>query len=232
WVSGLYSQFLPGQGGNLMRAAYLNRVHGLGLTRFFLTLVFFGACAMATIGASGVATALGSTIAARPALPGLSVFFASLGAVGLAVLLAPRLVERIAQARGWAADWAGSWRRLTRAEVIVRMALAIAAILALSGARIWIACSALGIRLGFWETAQASVAMLAVALAGFTPGNLGVREAALAAVLAPGGHPEAPLVLAALLDRVALWAAIIPAGLVLQWVLLREPGARQLLPEK
>jgi uncharacterized membrane protein YbhN (UPF0104 family) len=210
-VSTAVSATLPGQGGLVVRAAYLKRVHDFEYSRFIGGLI--GGSIITVVVCSSIATAAVTWIIVRGREGIGSLFIASTVCLlgSLTLCAAPRL-----QLGGnWFFDRicavSDAWHRL-RAEppFVARMTLVVGLHVAGQLLSFWTALGAIGVRLDPVEaTAVGALGMLSGYL-GITPGGLGIYETVVALVgLSVADVPASQSVLASLLSRAVLMAVLL-----------------------
>jgi uncharacterized membrane protein YbhN (UPF0104 family) len=170
--------FLPMRGGAALRAAYLNRRHGLAPTQFLAGLA--GAM-MAPLAVSGVVCALGLLWLWHTGADVKWVYIGLLAAVpvvvGVLALWAPAIDPGQSKLRGMVARILGGWRDLCRHPRAVRtlFVTSVLHLLTLSGI-FAVLFSALGIDVSYGSIVLITAMGNASNIFMVTPGNLGVYE--------------------------------------------------------
>jgi uncharacterized membrane protein YbhN (UPF0104 family) len=197
----------PIQGGMVVRAVYLKRLHDFEYSRFLATLI--GCQVLMVIVCSvfaAMAVAWMSLIAHRPGLGAVL----SAATLCLVISVLACFVPRISARGNWVLDGVAavsdSWHRL-RAQPLFLATLTALVGLKVAGQLLsfWTACAAIGIQLGFVEATAIGTLGTLASLLSITPGALGIYEAVVAFVgITVAVVPVAQSVVAALLSRVVL----------------------------
>jgi uncharacterized membrane protein YbhN (UPF0104 family) len=197
----------PIQGGTVVRAVYLKRLHNLEYGRFLATLI--GSQVLMVIVCSVFAAAAVMWMSFIVHRPGLGVVLGA-AAICLVVSMLACFFPRISAKGNWVLDnvamISDSWHRLRARPLFL------ATLMALVGLRVgclllsfWTACAAIGIQLGFVEATAIGALGTLASLLSIVPGALGIYEAVVAFVgTAVAVVPAAQSVVAALLSRVVL----------------------------
>jgi len=225
----------PLQGGMVVRAVYLKRLHNFEYSRFLATLI--GCQVLTVIVCSVFAAAAVAWMSFIAHCPGLG---AVLGAATLCLVISVLacLLPRISAKGNWLLDRVASvsdsWYSL-RAQPAFLATLTALVGLQVAGELLsfWTACAAIGIQLGFVEaTAIGTLGRLASILS-VTPGALGIYEAVVAFVGAAVAEiPAAQSVIAALVTRAVLLVLLLILTPLAISFLRRQTSAsaRQVLP--
>jgi uncharacterized membrane protein YbhN (UPF0104 family) len=213
--AGFLLNHLPFNAGLVMRATVLKRDHALPYASY-LALVMVNALvnvAMAAVMGLACVAFAGSSSSAR--VPLAAIFFAILaGAVALAFVP----TEWVPARSGFV--WnrlrvLGSGIRLVRGNAANLGLLAVLAFtkVAVAAVRMWICFGALSERLSPFAAALLSSTSIVFSLVNVTPGNLGLREVAMAAVSTLIGTSYEVGMAAASIDRAVLLVYTVVSGL-------------------
>jgi uncharacterized membrane protein YbhN (UPF0104 family) len=221
--AGFLLNHLPFNAGLVMRASVLKRDHALPYTSYVAmtavnALVNIAVAAVVGLAAVFVATPGGVSM---PLVAAFALIF--VGASG--ALLAPRswmprgtnfIARRLAVAADGLALIRGNGSGLLLLGVLACTKVLMA------GVRMWICFDALGARVSPIAAGVLASTTILMSVVSVTPGNLGLRELALAASSTLLGSSYAVGVAAASLDRVVLLAYTLVSGLPGLWALRRR----------
>jgi uncharacterized membrane protein YbhN (UPF0104 family) len=213
--AGFLLNHLPFNAGLVMRATVLKRDHALPYASYLSLVAVNALVSLATAAALGVVTVLmtGPFVSAT-ALP-LLVLFAGMLVGATLALFAPR---------SWIPAWDGYLGRRLRVFVegtskvrgnvgeLAWLVCVSSSKIAVAGVRMWICFGALGENVSFLAAGLLASATIVLSLVNVTPGNLGLRELALAAIATALGTSYAVGMAAASVDRVVLLAYTVVAG--------------------
>jgi uncharacterized membrane protein YbhN (UPF0104 family) len=227
-VSTAANIFVPAQGGTVGRAIYLKQRHGFNYSTFLITLI---ACQMLMLIVScmfgTVALAWMSFTDQRLGLSKLLIFSISFLTIAILACLLPmprirgnRVLDKIDEIfRGWC------WLR-EQPVFVLQLALLTSIQVMADVLSFWMACTAVGIQLGFVEAmAVVGLANLASIL-NITPGSIGIYEAAVAFVGSTLAVAPAQSVMAALATRAALFAVLVVLTPLALLIIRREAPLR------
>jgi len=213
--AGYLLNYLPFNAGLVMRAAVLKRDHSLPYAKY-LALVTVNAlinlAVAAVLGVVSVVTADGVDSASLPLLSFYSL--ALLGAFALVFLPRTWIPDRPGFVYGRLRSLADGMAALRTGGrgLVVPIALAFSKV-CMAGVRMWICFGVLGTNITVLEAGMLASTTVLFTLVNVTPGNLGLRELALAALSTQLGNDYARGIAAASIDRVVLLAYTLVAGL-------------------
>ena len=231
-----FGNYLPMRLGTLIRAHYLQRVHGLSYVRFGSIVVVRGVLFALATGACGMVATFWVARGDGRFSAGLAAIFAAmiLGSIGLS-MLSPSGASRLpARLRRLVEELSFGVAELRRSP---RIALAVGALVLvhyfLLGARFLLASRAIGAGMPL------SVLLLLATVGGvsgfvaITPGALGVREAVMGFATLAVGAAFAPGIYVGSLDRAVLLGLTATVGLasfLVIWRRLRRLGGERATP--
>jgi uncharacterized protein (TIRG00374 family) len=227
----MVNYLVPARAGLVVRAAYLKRVHSLSVTAYaaLTALLLLMSVSVASIlGLLGFAlhrSASGSSAASL----GL-VFVATLVISLSLVLLMPhalRLSPRMARLRDRADAFRSgllTWRRNPRLATtfVATTALWILA----QATRLWIAFRSVGVELSFAGVLMIQALVGVAFVVSLTPGNLGVKEGAIAFAAAALGIGSQLGLLVGLVDRAVAFGVVMTLGPAFAHHLLKRSNLR------
>lgn len=216
FFAGNLSNYLPGQPGTLYRLGYMRTVHAVPLA---VSGAVYGANLIATLAGAALAGLLGVLalgIEDHWAWTMLLVYFA-LGAIAGAAAIAP--LPRAAAGGG---KLAKAWRAFSNGFEQIRSNPGVAVLVCglealkytMTALRFALSFALIGVHESYWLFLALAPAAGIAQFFSFTPGAIGIREAALsAATLALGASFSAGL-LAATIDRAVMLATSVVFGSV------------------
>jgi uncharacterized membrane protein YbhN (UPF0104 family) len=225
-INNMMSYSVPVRGGTLVRAAYLQQVHGFALGGYAALTVSSHVVILGLVALAGGALAwtvpaprdlAGSLalgfVAAPVALVGALVALAGLADLGRRV---PGLARHAAAFR----EGLTSWRR--RPGLAVRFVLVSLAVYLAHGLRLWVAFHAIGVGATLPQVLLVQAAVAVASVVSFTPANLGTKEAVITLVAVLLGLAPAPALMAGLVDRAIAAAESLLGGAAFSRGLLRD----------
>jgi uncharacterized membrane protein YbhN (UPF0104 family) len=235
-INNMMSYSVPVRGGTLVRAAYLQHVHGFALGRYAALTVSSHVVILGLVALAGAVLAW--TVPARRDLAmSLALGFVAapvllVGALwALAVLAAlGRRVPRLAGHAQAFRDGLASWRqhpRLARRFALVSLVVFVA-----HGLRLWVAFEAVAVTVTLPEILVVQAAVAVASVLSFTPANLGTKEAVITLLAGVLGIEPSLALVAGLIDRGAAVLESLLGGAAFSRTLLRDvrrapPAARR-----
>jgi uncharacterized membrane protein YbhN (UPF0104 family) len=225
-INNMMSYSLPVRGGTLVRAAYLQQVHGFALGSYAALTVSSHVVILGLVALAGgalawtvpahldVARSLALGFVAAPVV----LVGALLGLAGLADL--GRRVPGLAGHAQAFRHGLASWRR--HPGLAARFALVSLVVFAVHGLRLWVAFRALGVAASLPEVLLVQAAVAVASVVSFTPANLGTKEAVITLVAVLIGLDPSPALVAGLLDRAIAVAESLLGGAMFSRGLLRD----------
>jgi uncharacterized membrane protein YbhN (UPF0104 family) len=228
-----FANYLPMRVGTVLRGRYMKQVHGLRYARFGSIFGIRSVLLVSASGLLGAVATLGLWLGeGRPAWLLLVVFLGMTAAAGIALLVPlPRLDEgdrRLPRIWNDFVDGFATARARPRVSMAV-LALTLVQQLAL-GLRLYIGFAAFQAETSPWLMVLLAPLVMLVSFVAFTPGGLGLREAAIGYVAFATGYDFNLGLFAGSLDRAVLLALTVLLGtpsFVYVWRRLRTAEAQE-----
>ncbi len=212
--AGFLLNYLPFNAGLVMRAAVLKRDHALPYAKY-LALVTVNALlnlsVAAVIGVTSVVSSDGFGVGSLPLLSFYTLAF--MGAMALVFLPRAWIPDRSGFVFGRLRSLADGMTALrTGGGILVPIGLAFSKV-CMAGLRMWICFGVLGTNISVLQAGMLASTTVLFTLVNVTPGNLGLRELALAVLSTQLGADYGRGIAAASIDRIVLLAYTVVAGL-------------------
>lgn len=201
-MNSYFNTILPMKGGIWVRGVYLKQRYGVSWTKYLFVLATGQLIQLALLAAIAIGLVLYGRLPLHlPALPGpviIAAIAAALAAVlALALLRRDATVQFAAKARRGLQLWTAD--RLQLVHYVGQTLL----MQALAGLRLWLAFGYVGTPLSLIEIAVLYAALAAGMSWAVTPGNIGVKEAAIVVLAVIIGVDADAAVAASIVDRIA-----------------------------
>lgn len=222
----MINYLVPARAGLVVRATYLQRVHSMGLPTYAALTAMLMLMSIAVASLVGLAAYLGDRGSAGPGATALALIFLATAALSFGLAwLGARIAsvgkrwKRLQKHATAFRDGVLVWR--SNPVLAGRFALVSAAWIAAQACRLWLAFRAVGLDPSVAEIGMIQALVGVAFVVSITPGNLGIKEGAIAFATAAVGIDPALGLLAALVDRAVAFAVALVLGTTLGRPLLR-----------
>lgn len=206
-LSNLFNLILPAKGGTAIRWLYLWEVHKLPTQNFFSINLFGTAVGMITMGYLGLLVSYFVPGMTSSIVSDMDAAFWALFLAGssIIVFMSRNSIKRFkifSPLPEELKDW----------KIFSSTAICFAGITLLYPVRTYLSYHSLGIQIGLVEGIEISMIALLISIVPILPGNIGVKELAMAYIAKRYGISAEMAILASLIERAGLYLFLLPFG--------------------